>query len=230
MSEFKDHLRVLVDSLASLSPSRNIITQFILMLPRDATTVENSYPELVEKVAEEILTKLGVEFGKDTSRSGFSEELYRLLHAIFDWLDDGEVRRNLAKLVGSEVPNPYEEWAKAVLKKISTKPLGEKTIEFLTMLLEKESYEIRSDWDEFMRMARTRLGVSEIEFEEVCSVVKDDIRHLSKRERRKAMGSILHDDYHLDLLKFDYDERFVLRHAETIRRVLKEVREDGKDD
>lgn len=79
-----------------------------------------------------------MEFGDAVKRSdaGFAAFLYTHIHKLFDWLDDEGVRSSLAKLADMHVSfihNPYAEWAKLVLKKLSGRPDGSKILSFLKM-------------------------------------------------------------------------------------------------
>ena len=226
MSEMvKEHLINIINALTNLSPSRNIITQFILLLPKDSATVEHSYPELITSEAKKVLEHLGVDFGDAVKRSNdFSGHVYSLVHRIFDWLDDEEVRSALVKLTGmsiDSIPNPYEEWAKLVLKKLLEKPIGEKVIEFLKMLIDRSHFIVerrgysrgatKPNWRPFLEEARNKLKVNPAEFKEILKLTVGESPELinvdygsedrqysyTKREIRKY---ILHSEYHLDLI------------------------------
>lgn len=227
--ELKEHLTNLVKSLTNLSPSRNIIPQFILMLPRDYATIERSFPEFSSSNIREVLEILGCEFGDEVRRvSGFSEQLYIQIHKIFDWLDNEDVRANLSRIVKTSMPNPYAEWAELVLKKFLREPDGDKIIEFLKMLVECQSYIVdrkgysrgayKPDWQPFLDEAREKLGVSQAEFEEIvrkCIGKDNPHQYFTDPEytheyfdRFEQEQYPLHDEYHLDLvLSKKWEER-----------------------
>lgn len=67
--DMKEHLRNLMDALVDLSPSRSMVSQFILMLPKDLRVIEHSYPEITSfREARDLLTQLGIEFGDSVTR------------------------------------------------------------------------------------------------------------------------------------------------------------------
>ncbi len=226
MSEMiKEHLKILLNSLTNLSPSRNIISQFILLLPKDFATIEHSYPELITPEAKEVLKVLGVDFGDVVKRTnGFSDHVFKAIHKIFDLLDDEDIRVVLAKLTGvsiDSIPNPYEEWVKLVLKKLLDRPIGEKVIEFLKMLIEKSHFMVErrgysrganpSNWQPFLEEARDKLKLNPAEFREVLRLTVGESPELINYEsytestqyshtKRKTYKYILHNEYHIDLI------------------------------
>jgi hypothetical protein len=189
----------LINALANLSPSRNILSQLILLLPKDFAIIEHSYPETSSSEAKELLDILGVQFSDCVKRTkdGFAEFLYKFIHKLFDWLDDEftyrelttkygfevekkmDVRSSLSKLTGihiNSIPNPYAEWTKLVLKKLSSRPNGSKILKFLETLLECDSlivYDSRkprraSQWNLFKDKIRKKLKVNPAELENLA--------------------------------------------------------------
>lgn len=159
----REHTLNLINALTNLSPSRNIISQLILLLPEDPATIERSYPETTSLDARGVLESLGVKFSEKVERTqkSFAEALYEHIHKLFDWLDDellstewkaferygtiemlgkmDAVRSSLAKLTGTHIdsiPNPYREWAMLVLKKLSTLYGRDKVFRFLKIILD----------------------------------------------------------------------------------------------
>ncbi len=237
MSErVKKYLINLVNALTNLSPSRNILTQLILLLPRDRATINRSFPEIASPVAEDILKSLGIEI-EDTVKTkadSFAEAIHMHLHRIFDLLDDEEVRSNLAVLADTHIdsiPNPYAEWAELVLRKLSERPNGKKIIEFLKMVVEHESFTvkkegyskkvIRSDWQLFLDEAKKKLKVSPAELEELLRLtVKGKSEFLGSRyinkytARFKTEYYLLHTEYCLDLILSERSESYGLSHRQ----------------
>ena len=262
----KEHMLNLINALANLSPSRNIISQLILLLPEDLAVVEHSYPEATSSDAKGILESLGVKFGDKVERinDGFAEAIYMHIHKTFDWLDneylymertyygyygyvDGadkmsEVRSSLAKLMDvhiNSIPNPYLEWAKLVLKKLSTLYSKSKIISFLKALLAHDSFKDddyrRKNWQLFLNEVRTRIGADPAEFEEILrsTVIMGESEHLYyKGTSRHPEGDICleHAKYHLDPLLYEtyryenrYDHEYRIRHKETLMKALEEA-------
>ena len=255
----KEHMFNLINVLANLSPSRSIISQLILLLPEDLAVVEHSYPEATSPDAKGILEGLGVKFGDKVERikDGFAEAIHKHIHKTFDWLDDeylymerihygyhvhdvvnkmSEVRSSLAKLMDvhiDSIPNPYLEWAKLVLKKLSTLYGKGKTFGFLKALLVRDSFKDK-DWQLFLNEVRTRIGADPAEFEEILrSTVIGESEHLYRKgTSRHPEGDIYleHAKYHLDPLLYvmyryesRIDHEYIVRHKETLTKALEEV-------
>jgi|GEM_PF-1972624 len=272
-SKIKKHLINLLNALTNLSPSRNLISQLSLQLPKKLTTIEHSYPELATQTAKKILEILGIKFKDIVERKegSFSEALYQYIHKTFDWLDDElickgwdpsikdyvikklEVRSELAKLLNVDLralPNPYAEWASLVLRKFSSEPMGKKVINFLKMLLKHDSIRFYdsermgvSEWDEFKNEVIRRLKINPAEFEELSRkfvnnplLGKEELYYTGSRRYMVSQAFLLHSDYHLDLIYevthyYYYISRygkesstFVLRHKETLKKVLEEFK------
>lgn len=261
-TEIKAHTLNLINALANLSPSRNIISQLILLLPKDLATIEHSYPEVSSPEAREILERyFGLKFGDIVKReeNSFAASLYEIIHSLFDWLDDeftyekssqyGEaarkidVRSSLAKLTGvhvSSIPNPYSEWAKLVLKKLLSRPNGDKILDFLKMLLKHESFIVdrrgysrgarQPDWELFLSEVREKLKVDPVELEEIKRHIIGVPEYSGSKRSKDATVNILHSEYHLDLIisiqrthHHWYDHLYELRHKSTLEELLGEV-------
>jgi len=227
----KEHLTNLLNALTNISPSRNLISQLTLLLPKDLAVIEQSYPEFTTTSARKILQLLGIRFGDQVRREkGFAEALYQHIHKTFDWLDNEliyhgkrlDVRTELAKLLDKDqrsLSNPYMEWAKLVLRKFS-ELLGMKAINFVRMLLKHDSIEIydsRYDstkpfqWDSFKKEVTEKLKINPAEFEELRRLTigdhklgSDKLYHTGLRSGIETQAILNHSEYHLD---FVYEEK-----------------------
>jgi len=250
----KEHMLNLINALVNLSPSRNIISQLIFLLPEDLAVVEHSYPEATSPDAKGILESLGVKFGEKVERinDGFAEAFHKHIHKTFDWLDDehlymewihygyhvhnvvskmSEVRSSLAKLMDvhvDSIPNPYLEWTKLVLKKLSTSYGRDKIFGLLKALLARDLFK-EKDWQRFLNEVRTRIGADPAEFKEILrSTVIGESEHLYRMgSRRHPEGDIYlkHAKYHLDPLLYEtrYEGEYIVRHKEALMKALEEV-------
>lgn len=257
MSEMvEEHLTNLINALTNLSPSRNTLTQFFLLLPKDCFTVEHSFPETTTSDAMTILELLGIEFGDTVKTNGFARHICMLIHKVFDWLNDEEVRSNLAKLKNAHIdsiPDPYAEWVRLVLRKFLEMPNGEKIIEFLKMLLERESFIVRREgysngaakpnWQPFLDEVKEKLSVNPAELEKILNLtVKGRSEYLGTelKERFKTRVYLMCGEYHLDLILSKdeetrtqgwmsyhqwYDKRYEVRRQKgnTIKKILGEL-------
>ena len=222
--DLKEHLINLLNALTNLSPSRNLISQFILLLPKDLTTIEYSYPEFNEPEAQKILNLLGIKFNEQVIRDSgsFAEALYKHEHKLFDWFDEEAVRIEVAKVLDmslDSVPNPYKEWAKKVLTKFAEMPNGNKILRFLKMFVERESFKVDRrgysrgayppDWQPFLDRVKKELQLNPAELEEILRLTvkvsgqSEPITHEHHSYTGGGSRTITwleHSEYHLDLV------------------------------
>jgi len=246
----KDHLRNLVSALVNLSPSRNIISQLILLLPRDLRTIEYSYPEISSPEAKEILAQLGVRLENTVRRENFANKLYEFIHKLFDWLDDElvkNVRLNLAKLTGLNIdslPNPYAEWAELVLRKIVHEKNRVALIDLLRKLSESEEYCSERDLQTLLNEIRKKFKLNPAEFEEIVQICigSEEERIESLKPGSYGYSSeyfeyyLRHSEYHLDIILHEYrysafyhkTDYYRLRHRNTLREILRRVNVEEK--
>jgi hypothetical protein len=224
------------------------------MLPKDLPVVVRSYPEITSSTEAKALLKrsFGIEFGDSVKRTdnSFSATLYTQIHKLFDWLEDEEVRSNLAKLTGtavSSIHNPYAEWVKLVLKKLSQKPNSREIFDFLRLLVERYSTPLiisrdyqNIGWQSFLDEARKKIDTNPAEFQEILNLTVEspngteliDSYGSSRHPERDVY--LLHSDYHLDILLREtrYYESYYrrssetyqkVRHVNTIKNLLKEA-------
>jgi hypothetical protein len=261
----KDHLINLVNALTNLSPSRNIISQLLLLTPEEQTTLSHSFPELEISEFREILRAMGVLLGDKVkcAEGSFAEALTRLIHKTFDWLDDEylyfeltiygsvimeimkkmeDVRSSLAKLTGLHIdliPNPYLEWAKLVIEKLSRDYGRDKVMRFMKSLLSKLPLRERDRPRSIIDEVGAEVGASPAELKEICELLAFSERGAeniyTKGSSRHPTGyvSIVHCKYHLDPLLLEESRSegyhyyvtyvYTARHGESLRRALEEV-------
>jgi len=254
--DVKEHVRTLIEALTNLSPSRNLISQFILLLPKASSIAERSYPEITSSAEAKSLMKqhFGVEFGDTVKRTdgSFSEALYKQIHKIFDQLANEEIRSSLAKLSDvavDSIPNPYGEWVKLVLKKLSSRPDGSKIIDFLRMLVERDSFIVyregysrgayQPNWEPIVEEARKRVKANPAELEEILRLTVgmpegDEIIKVDSRSGYYKATYLKHSEYHLDLISAEdirnyhyshqwIDYNYYVRHRNLLKEALKEA-------
>lgn len=263
--KLKEHLINLLNALTNLSPSRNLISQLTLLLPKNIALIEHSYPELTNNVAKEVLSSLNIEFDKIvkrgerlkgyTRKKGFAEALYEHIHRIFNWLDEEVVRTEIAKMINKPldfIPNPYAEWTRLVLTKLSKMSIGDKILSFLRMLITRNYFivsragysrgALQPDWQLFLNNVEKELKLNPAEIKEILKLTTfvDPYYREELSVERFAETTIhrylLHSEYHLDLITEVqsstgsgyhswYDHRYELRHKETIRGLLEEFKD-----
>lgn len=252
----KEHLINLLNALTNLSPSRNLITQLILLLPRDLATIEYSYPELSRPKAKEVLHILGVEFNEQVTRTAnsFAEALYKHIHRFFDWLDNETIRADLARITDlpiNTISNPYLEWARKVLSKFARMSNGDKILKFLKMLIERDSFLVerhgysrgayKPDWQPFLDEVRKRLKINSAELEEILKLTvripgaSEPIKHTIGSHGFNTTEYLEHSEYHLDLivskeswnqLTDHYNRLYIVKHRKTIKDLLEELKHE----
>jgi len=140
---------------------------------------------------------------------------------LFNWLDDENVRVNIAKLADlpvTSIPNPYAEWAKGVLAKFKQMPNGDKVLKFLSKLVnwERDSFYVISegyyskeasppDWPTFLDEVSKELKLNPAEREEILRLTVR-VPNLSESITLYESSSYLrrkiieHSEYHLDII------------------------------
>jgi hypothetical protein len=254
----KDHLANLVNALANLSPSRNLVSQIILATPEEQATLHHSFPELKVSEFREVLRAMGVVFEDKVrcAQESFAEALAKSIHMVFDWLDDefiyfdfatdimykmNEVRSSLAKLTGSHVdliPNPYLEWAKLVIEKLSRDYGKDKVMGFMKSLLNK-LLRGRDRPPSIIDEVGAEVRANPAELKEICELLASSEGRgeniYVKGSRRHPTGYVwlVHCKYHLDPLLLEefrsggyhyyVDYVYKARHEGSLRRALEEV-------
>jgi hypothetical protein len=267
----KDHIINLINALTNLSPSRNIISQLILLTPEDQVTISHSFPEINIQDFREVLKAMGMMFGDkiENVKDSFAEAVAKLIHKTFDWLDNeyiyfsseyfgqygfvtsqkkmDDVRSHLAKLTGLHIdliPNPYLEWGKLVMRKLSSVYGKNKITRFVKELLSQSSitdrdYRGKSLQDLINKLGVT-IGATPSELKEICEqIVYLDNKSEFIGSSRYSSGAwsdlwIEHGKYHLDPLLYNYYHytagydsgaiyTFEVRHKGSLQKALEEL-------
>jgi hypothetical protein len=267
----KDHLTNLINALTNLSPSRNIISQLILLTPEDQATLNNSFPEVNISEFREVLRAMGIVFGDkiECVKDSFAETIIKLIDKTFDWLDDeyiyfyfdrysdiriakmDNVRPSLAKLTGPHIdliPNPYLEWIKLVIEKLSHEYGKDKIAKILKELLTQLPLTYGGHYkgktlQEFIDEIGAKIRLTPSELKEICELI---IYSEGKSERIYCIRYggyggqteelwIEHSRYHLDPLLctsrryiissigWTNEFKYELRHKESLQKVLGEI-------
>jgi hypothetical protein len=264
----KDHVINLINALTNLSPSRNIISQLILLTPEDQVTISHSFPEINIQDFREVLKAMGMMFKDKIEyvKDSFAEAIAKLIHKTFDWLDNeyiyfspeyfgqygfvtsqkkmDDVRSHLAKLTGLHIdliPNPYLEWAKLVIRKLSSIYGKNKITRFVKELLSQSSitdrdYKGKGLQDLINKLGAT-IGATPPELKEICEFIiyiegkSEHIYRKGSSRYREGDLWIEHSKYHLDPLLCEssryesysgwgMDYAYELRHKESLKNAL----------
>lgn len=186
MSEnVQEHMENLLNALVALSPSRNLIVQFMAMTPMDLPTMMDAYPELLrdEETRQALKTIFNVTFGEQVGRpdtgygsSSMGYELRECLFGSYGFYKDMErddVRSSIAQILGKdveEIPNPMKEWMELKLNGVSMEPTyGNDAVRVL-----KTVKRVCENNDRYMATISTianESGIEEEKIHRVCSLL-----------------------------------------------------------
>lgn len=117
-SELKKHLNNIINALIALCPTRNYISQFLMVLPEEYATMYDSFPEFLSdpQFRSQLQTILGLTIGPKIqySSNSFAEKLVNIIEFTFKtfenqaWLQ--EWNEFLKEVRDDKVPNVVEEW------------------------------------------------------------------------------------------------------------------------
>jgi hypothetical protein len=162
----KEHLNNLIEVLMALSPSRNYVAQFLMMLPQDYPTLYDAYPEILKD--EETRNMLQQVFGTSIGANidvgyGLGNDIKSFIGIIFTRLEDDKVRSALSEFLKDvrkePVSNLRREWAELRLKGVSMEPtFGKDALRVFRLLAEtKEPSPYRCDFSDIVR----KTGINE---------------------------------------------------------------------
>ncbi len=140
----KEHLNNLVNALVALAPTRNYITQFLMVADeQDYPTMYEAYPELLkdEKMRKSLEKLFGTTFGSRVKIGyGKGREIISFINDIFTWFDEEDFREELSLMLKDvrqgDIPNLKREWVKSLLSGASNEPTyGDKSVKILKAML-----------------------------------------------------------------------------------------------
>lgn len=221
----KEHLSTEVEAFFALSPSRNLIVQFLVTLPQDYFTIHESYPEFVrDGKAREALSKIfGVSYGKDVDKDEFGNAIIEFISQTFDRFDDEEFTNALDALLEDvrSIPllSPCKEWLELRLRHISTMPNGQKALKLLRAITEKDRIMVKSysgtsvwedkEWPDFTAKMMSDLHMEESELLGIIELLRDKYHLFELKSHSSGSGATIYYYYspsidvkrHQELLK-----------------------------
>lgn len=125
--EFKEHLSHLFEAMVALAPTRNYVSQMIMLLPEERRQMRHAYPDLFERMeTQEFLTDtFGLRISEEEVQTRNREpagELESIIDGIMEFFDDEERRRRFEEYLGQEIPNPRREWLDHTIKMAVSEP------------------------------------------------------------------------------------------------------------
>lgn len=187
MSEnVQEHIENLLNALVALSPSRNLIVQFMAMTPMDLPTMMDAYPELLrdEETRQALKTIFNITFAEQVGRpeSGYGSSSsigHNLLECLFgDYgfykdLERGAVRSSIAQILGKdveEIPNPRKEWMELKLNGVSMEPTyGTDAVRVLKAM--KKIHEYSGSYRATISTIASESGIEEGRIHRVCNLL-----------------------------------------------------------
>ena len=185
--DIKEHMENLLNALVALSPSRNLIVQFLAMTPMDLPTMMDAYPELLrdEETRRALKTIFNITFAEQVKRPesssyGSSSSMgYTLLNclfsgrAIYEDLKREDVRSSIAQIIGKdveEIPNPKKEWMELRLNGVSMEPTyGNDAVRVLKAV--KRICENGDRYGAAISTIANESGIEEVRIHRVCNLL-----------------------------------------------------------
>jgi len=138
----KEDFKNLIKAIYALLPSRNMVSQLIMLLPLREESIEELFPEVIKDVEywEIFRTALGLHKSysgniEASSYSTIAGALREFINRIFEFLSDERNRAAISSLLGELVPNAEREWLEVRIKAVLKNPSIGSTAKKILMLL-----------------------------------------------------------------------------------------------
>jgi len=146
-----EDLKTLIKAIYALLPSRNLVSQLIMLLPLSEDAIQELYPEITEDVEywETLSIALGLQkdYKGEIATSYYNTIAYALrefINRIFEILRDEKTRAAISALLGELVPNAEREWLEVRIKAALKEPsIGTVAKKILMLLTESPSITIK---------------------------------------------------------------------------------------
>ncbi|ADI31257.1 hypothetical protein [Staphylothermus hellenicus] len=143
-ASIKEEFKKLIKAIYTLLPSRNKVSQLIMLLPLKEEVIQDLYPELFEDIEywEMFNSALGLYRSSEGKihASGLADALKDFINRIFQILRDEKYRAAISALLGEISPNPEREWLEVRIKAVLKDPsIGSAAKKVLMLLVETRS-------------------------------------------------------------------------------------------
>jgi hypothetical protein len=203
----REETQNLINALHALSPSRNYLIQYLLMLPKEYPTVYDLFPEFLSDIEtrESLRNAFGLEYASQVNPvfDRLAYHLRNFLGKLFDLMESRETRDALCNLLGvtdEALFNPRLEWIKAKLDGIRSESRdGPTMIKILQILATTE--EPFAHWRSIEDL-RTRLKKTEGEIMRSLTL-SQDLSLIRRETKGNKDGCCLDPELlsHLDVVK-----------------------------
>ena len=196
----KEEKKNLIKALEALLPSRNLISQLVMLLPLEHHRVKDMYPELVEDPDYWgiLCTALGLnqieqkgEIIYQPFYGSLSSKLRTIIDSLFELVRDDTKRALLSSAIGCAVKNYEREWLDSRLETL----LGEESIskpvrQILKVLCEKDLASLEE--------MKEKTELSEAEIERGVYILKEfKLIEETYDKKLKLASSIAHYKHHI---------------------------------
>ena len=169
----KEDFKNLIKAIYALLPSRNMVSQLIMLLPLREEALEELFPEVTKDVEywEIFKAALGLHksYSGDIEASSYSTiagALRKFIDRIFEFLSDEKNRAAISSLLGELVPNAEREWLEVRVKAVLKNPsIGSLAKNVLMLLAENRSINIKE--------LPSKLNISEQELKQCIYVLQN---------------------------------------------------------
>lgn len=141
-ASIKEDLKTLIKAIYALMPSRNIVSQLIMLLPLREENIEELFPEAIEDIEYWDIFRTGLGLSKSYrgdievySYSTLAGILKDFINRVFEVLRDERSRAAISSLLGEIVPNMEREWLDVRVKAVLRNPAISNVAKKILMLL-----------------------------------------------------------------------------------------------
>jgi hypothetical protein len=149
--EVKEEIERFLNAIHALLPSRNCVSQYLFMMPKDYPTMYELYPEfLADPLFRERMGKaFGIEYGSrvECRYDSLSGQFINFMNVIFRILETRDVRLALCEILGVSddvLLHPKKEWIKARIEGLMSDkenwPLISRVLKILSETMEPYKY------------------------------------------------------------------------------------------
>lgn len=209
IDEVKKHFSNLINALIALCPTRNYISQFLMILPEEYAMMYDSFPEfLSDKVFRgQLQTVLGLSLGPKIQYlpNSFSEKLIKIIELTFKLFNNDKWVQDwndfLGDLKSDKISNLFQEWILAKIQIAIKDPIHGKTASMILRSISEN--QLNNQASEMIGLQNSisfkkgvkmedlffKLQISKLELENTIHFLKDKLK-IIKIEKQKIEGNI----------------------------------------
>lgn len=189
----KEDFKNLIKAIYALMPSRNMVSQLIMLLPLREENVEEFFPELTRDVEywEMFKTALGLSKSYsgnvEPSYTSIASALKSFIDKIFEVLSDEGVRAAVSSLLGELMPSVEREWLEVRIKAVLKNPtISNVARKVLTLVAESLSVNLKE--------LSSKLNIEERELKQ-CIYVLSNLKLIEVSNENVSLPYRVRDKY-----------------------------------